>query len=124
DGDATIGMHAYGQQHYAGKAFHTLRKDHALCATNTHHPRGPTYHGLRVHTSYTDYLAMPIRYLPRIRRRNIAHRRTRRLRAFPSQRLLDHMMLYIDVDRTLTFDEPHTTPQWDYTRVFLVWKDE
>eukprot|EP00959_Pyramimonas_sp_CCMP1952_P025678 539338-Pyramimonas_sp.AAC.1 len=67
---------------------------------------------------------MPIRYLPRVRRHNIAYRLTKRLRAFPSQRLLDHMMLYIDVDCTLTYGKPQTTPQWDYTRIFLAWKGE
>eukprot|EP00959_Pyramimonas_sp_CCMP1952_P453287 9467989-Pyramimonas_sp.AAC.2 len=99
--DATIGAHVYGQQHYAGEAFHTCMTDYASCATSTHHPCGPTYHGLRGHTSYIDYIVMPIRYLPRVRRHNIAYRLTKRLRSFPSQRFLDHMMLYIDVERTL-----------------------
>eukprot|EP00959_Pyramimonas_sp_CCMP1952_P262964 5498881-Pyramimonas_sp.AAC.1 len=29
------------------------------------------------------------------------------------------MMLYIDVDCTLTFDKPKTVHRWDYTRIFL-----
>ncbi|CAK0809352.1 unnamed protein product, partial [Prorocentrum cordatum] len=98
--------------------------DYALCATNTHYQCGPTYHGLRGHNSYIGYIVMPIRYLPRVRRRNIAYRLTKRLRAFPSQRLLDHMMLYIDVDCALTHDKPKMLPQWDFTRIFLASHDE
>ncbi|CAK0812193.1 unnamed protein product [Prorocentrum cordatum] len=88
DDDATIGMHAHGQQHYAGEAFfsHTCMKDYALCATNTHHPRGPTLTNF-ADTSYIDYLPP------------------------------------IDVDCTVACDKPQTTPQWDYTRIFLAWND-
>ncbi|CAK0810460.1 unnamed protein product, partial [Prorocentrum cordatum] len=94
DENATIGAFASGQQHYAGGAFHALLKDYALCATNTRH------------------------------RHNIACRLTKRLRAFPSQRLLDHMMLYIDVDCSLTYDKPKTLPQWDFARIFPASHDE